>query len=185
MSKVEKNHLISINYTVKDKDNGEILDSSKEKPFKFLLGKNQVILGLENAVIGKTIGSSFKTEISPENAYGTKNPDFLQEVSKDQFSGIDLVKGMTLFGQNDEGQTVQVIVDEIGDNSVIIDYNHPLAGKTLLFDIEILSTKEPTEEEILELTKSSCACGHSESECCGGNGHGDHHSKDGCGCGQH
>lgn len=180
MSKIEKNHLVSINYVVTDKDSGEVLDSNndKEKPFVFLLGQNQVIIGLENALIGKQVGGNFKIEINPEDAYGIRNPDFLQEVSKDQFSGIELTKGMTLFGQSEDGQTVQVIVDEIGDDTVMIDYNHPLAGKTLLFDVEVLSSKEPTQEEILELT--SCGCGHSAGECCGGSNH--QNGKD-CGCG--
>ncbi|RAX54085.1 peptidylprolyl isomerase [Helicobacter sp. 16-1353] len=183
MSKIEKNHLVAINYTVTDKSSGEILDSNKdeEQPFTFLLGQNQVIIGLENALIGKAVGSNFKVEIKPEDAYGIKNPDFLQEVPKDQFSGIELVKGMTLFGQSEDGQTIQVIVDEIGEDSIMVDYNHPLAGKTLLFDVEVLSSKEPTQEEILELTSSSCGCGHSSGECCGGSHHKDGES---C-CGKH
>lgn len=189
MSKVENGHLISINYTVTDKENGEKLDSSdtQGQPLVFLLGQNQVISGLENALLGKNIGEIFKVEIAPEDAYGIRNPDFLQEVPKDQFQGIDLKKGMTLFGQSDDGQTVQVIVDEIGETSVMIDYNHPLSGKTLVFDVEILSSKEPTEDDLAKYSLScgsgSCCGGghHHENEggCCGGGGH--HHSG-GCGC---
>ncbi len=172
MNKVKPNHMVAMNYIVTDKENGEILDSNndKEKPFVFILGKNQIISGLENALINKQVGSKFKVEIEPQDAYGIKNPDFFQEVSKDQFSGIDLVKGMTLYGQSEDGQTIQVIVDEIGDEMVMIDYNHPLAGKTLLFEVEILSSKEPSDEEILELTHN-CGCGHSAGECCGGKGY--------------
>lgn len=182
MNKVENGHLISINYIVMDKANGEVLDSSdtQGQPLVFILGQNQVITGLENAIIGKEVGDKFKVEIKPEDAYGIRNPDFLQEVPKDQFQGIDLKKGMTLFGQSEDGQTVQVIVDEIGETSVIIDYNHPLSNKTLIFDVEILSSKEPSEDDIIKYS-SSCGCsGHNHSGnggCCGG-----HHDGGGCGC---
>lgn len=189
MSKVENGHLVSINYVVTDKVSGDVLDSSNNqgKPLIFLLGQNQVIIGLEKALIGKNIGEKFKVEISPEDAYGVRNPDFLQEVPKDQFQGIDLKKGMTLFGQGDNGETVQVVVDEIGETSVIIDYNHPLSSKTLVFDVEILSSKEPTEEELVSYippysSGSSGCCGgghhHDTGGCCGGG----HHHGGGCGC---
>lgn len=189
MSKVENGHLVSINYVVTDKVSGDVLDSSNSqgKPLVFLLGKNEVIVGLEKALIGKNIGEKFKVEIAPEDAYGVRNPDFLQEVPKDQFQGIDLKKGMTLFGQGDNGETVQVIVDEIGETSVIIDYNHPLSSKTLVFDVEILSSKEPTEEELVSYippysSGSSGCCGgghhHDTGGCCGGG----HHHGGGCGC---
>ncbi|RDU58380.1 peptidylprolyl isomerase [Helicobacter sp. MIT 99-5507] len=178
MSKVENGHLVSINYKVTNKENGEVLDSSdiENKPLTFLLGQNQIIPGLEKALIGKDIGNKFQVEIAPQDAYGIKNPDFLQEVPKEQFQGIDLKKGMTLFGQSDDGQSVQVIVDEIGETSVMIDYNHPLAGKTLIFDVEILSSNEPSEDEVIKYSHSCCGGGDS---CCGG----EHHQSNGkCGC---
>ncbi|RDU63174.1 peptidylprolyl isomerase [Helicobacter sp. MIT 14-3879] len=177
---VENNHLVSICYIVTNKDDGNILDKNdnKDKPFSFIMGKNQVISGLENALLGKKIGSNFKIEIHPKDAYGEKNKDFIQEVSKEQFSGIELVKGMTLYGQSEDGSTAQVIVEEIGENSVIIDYNHPLAGKVLIFEVEILASKFPTEEEILEFSHS-CGCSHnSHSGCCGGA----NHTNSSCGC---
>lgn len=173
MHYVENEHCVLLNYKVLDKDTGLVVDSNddKDNPFMFLLGKNQVITGLEKALIGKEVGSTFDVEISPEDGYGARDSQLLQEVSKDQFSGINLRKGMTLFGQNDHGQTVQVVVDEIGENSVIIDYNHPLAGKTLLFNVTILDSRHPTEDDILSLMPSSCGCsGHD-------------HGSGGCGCG--
>lgn len=178
MSKVENGHLVSIHYKVTNKENGEVLDSSdtQKEPLVCLLGQNQIIPGLENALIGKDVGSKFQVEVAPKDAYGIKDPDFLQEVPKEQFQGIDLKKGMTLFGQSDDGQSVQVIVDEIGETSVMIDYNHPLAGKTLIFDIEILSSNEPSEDEVIKYSSSCCGGGD---KCCGG----EHHQSNGeCGC---
>lgn len=179
--KVENNHLVSINYVVTDKDSDEVLDKN-EKPFSFIIGRNQVVVGLENALIDKKIGDKFKVEVAPKDAYGEKNSDFLQEVPKEQFSGIELVKGMTLYGQTEDGETAQVVVAEIGENSVIIDYNHPLAGKTLLFEVEVLDSKLPSDDEILALESHHDSahhhhCGGREG-CCGGA----HHTESGCGC---
>lgn len=171
MGTVGSDHLVFLNYIVTDECSGEILDSSNNEPFKFVLGQNQVIPGLEKAVYGKAIGSSFRVEIPFEDAYGDRDNSLIQEVSKDQFSGIELTKGMTLFGQSDDGQTVQVVVSEIGEDSVIIDYNHPLAGKNLIFDVSILDSRKATEEEILEVSSPK---NNSVSGCCGGSGS--------CGC---
>ena len=170
MGVVDNNHLVFLNYVVTDGCSGEILDSNKDKPFKFILGQNQIIPGLEKALYGKAVGSSFRVEIPSKDAYGERNNSLLQEVSKSQFSGIELTKGMTLFGQSDNGQTVQVVVSEIGEESVIIDYNHPLAGKNLIFDVDILDSREPTDDEILEVSNIS----NNSGGCCGGSG--------GCGC---
>lgn len=176
--KVENNHLVSINYVVTDKDSAELLDKN-DKPFSFVMGRNQVIIGLENALKGKKIGDKFKVEVAPKDAYGEKNNDFFQEVPKEQFSGIELVKGMTLYGQTEDGDTAQVVVTEIGENSVIIDYNHPLAGKTLLFEVEVLDSKIPSDDEILAISSQQAHhhCGGGEG-CCGGA----NHTESGCGC---
>ena len=168
MNNVQNNHLVKLNYSVRDKESGNLLDNNKDKPFTILIGGNQVISGLEEALIGKKVGSKFSVEIEPKDAYGYRNQSLLQEVPKEQFSGIDLNVGMTLFGQGNDGETIQVIVDDIGEDSVIIDYNHPLAGKTLLFDVDIISSREASEDEILKLSKNehnaangSCCCGSS------------------------
>ncbi|MGX2983734.1 FKBP-type peptidyl-prolyl cis-trans isomerase [Helicobacter sp. 23-1045] len=175
---IENNHLVTIKYEVSDKESAEVLDKSDD--FKFIIGQNQVICGLENALMDKKIGDKFKVEVAPKDAYGERNGDFLQEVPKEQFAGIELVQGMTLYGQSEDGEMAQVVVAEIGENSVIIDYNHPLAGKTLLFEVEILDSKVPNDDEILELHRNSAHhhCGGGEG-CCGG----EHHTESGCGCG--
>ncbi|MGX2972634.1 FKBP-type peptidyl-prolyl cis-trans isomerase [Helicobacter sp. T3_23-1059] len=166
MSQNTQNQVISILYEVKNAEDNQILDSNLEsKPLEFLLGAGQVISGLEKAVANAKKGDKLNLSIAPEDAYGIYQPDFLQEVPKEQFEGISLSKGMTLFGQAEDGQTVQVIVKDFNDSSVIVDYNHPLAGKTLLFDVEITDIREATPDEILQ--------GRVGGGCCGG----------GCGCG--
>lgn len=175
---MQNNHLVSINYAVTDKDSAELLDKN-DKPFSFIMGRNQVIVGLENALRDKKIGDRFQVEVAPKDAYGERNDDFLQEVPKEQFSGIELIKGMTLYGQSENGEVAQVVVSEIGEKSVIIDYNHPLAGKTLLFEVEVLDSKIPSDDEILALESHAHghSCGGGEG-CCGGA----NHTESGCGC---
>lgn len=174
-NKIENKHLVTIKYIVTDKDSGDELD--RNSSFNFIIGENQIISGLENALLGKKVDDKFVVEIAPKDAYGERNSDFLQEVPKEQFSGIELIKGMTLYGQTEDGESTQVIVEEIGQESVIIDYNHPLAGKTLLFEVEVLDSKIPSEYEILALHSANHHCGGG-SQCCGGA----NHTEAGCGC---
>ncbi|MGI0406778.1 FKBP-type peptidyl-prolyl cis-trans isomerase [Helicobacter himalayensis] len=180
---IEKNKVVSIEYEVIDTQSGDIIDSNKGgAPLEFLVGANQVIAGLENALLGKKTGEVIKTEIKPEYAYGVYQADLIQEVAREQFSGIDLKEGMTLFGQSDDGQTAQVIVKGFNDEVVIIDYNHPLAGKALSFEVKVLGVRDASELEILQGgVGGGCGCGseggHDHSGrggCCGSGG---------CGCG--
>lgn len=184
---IETNKVVAIEYEVMDFDTKEIVDSNiGGKPLEFLIGAGQVITGLEKAIIGAEVGKKLEIQIKPEEAYGIYQNDFLQEVPREQFEGIELEKGMTLFGQGENGQTVQVIVKDFSDKMVMIDYNHPLAGKTLLFNITVLDSREPTEQEIISGgVGGGCGCSgggkhdhdhrHSEGGCCGGGG-------GGCGC---
>ena len=181
MSEIKQNQVVSILYEVKDSDTKDYIDGNMEgKPLDFLVGAGQVIQGLEKAILKAQKGDKFNITIPPEDAYGIYDSNSLQEVSKDQFEGISLERGMTLFGQAQDGQMVQVVVKDFNDSNVIIDYNHPLAGKTLIFDIEIVDVRDASPEEILnKAAVSGCGCGgheHKEGECCGGGGN---HS---CGC---
>ncbi|HCZ19282.1 FKBP-type peptidyl-prolyl cis-trans isomerase [Wolinella succinogenes] len=169
------NHVVSIEYEVRENGSADIIDSNVGgKPLEFLLGAGQVIQGLENALLGAQVGEKKSVVVAPEEAYGVRYPDYVQEVPREQFEGIELVQGMTLFGQGEDGQTVQVIVQEFNDQVVIVDYNHPLAGKALQFEVTVLEAREATEKEILQ----GSACGNHEHdhECCGGSG------SHGCGC---
>lgn len=182
---IAHNKVVSIEYEVSDVASKEMIDSNKSgAPLEFLVGANQIISGLENALMGAKTGDKLSVEVKPEGAYGIYQPDLIQEVARDQFEGIELKAGMTLFGQSDDGQTAQVIVKDFNDQIVIIDYNHPLAGKTLNFNINILDVRDATEMEILQGgVGGGCGCGsggghhhHGGGGCCGGGG-------GGCGCG--
>ncbi|EEO26633.1 FKBP-type peptidyl-prolyl cis-trans isomerase [Helicobacter winghamensis] len=168
---IDKNQVVSIEYSVKEEGANDVLDSNiGGKPLEFIMGAGEIIKGLEEAVAEMKVGDKKEVIIAPINAYGEYQSDYVQEVPRDQFVGIDLQQGMTLFGQGENGETVQVIVKDFNDEMVIVDYNHPLAGKTLNFSVTILATREATEKEL------SCGLHYQEHNhgggCCGG----------GCGC---
>jgi len=170
---IEANQIVSIEYEVKDGDT--VVDSNVGgAPLVFMFGKGQIIPGLENGIVNMDIGEKADILVKPADAYGEYNADATQEVPADQFAGIDLEKGMTLYGQGEDGGTVQVIVKEIGEETVIIDFNHPLAGKDLMFSVTINNIREATPEEVM--TGVPAENKQEDDGCCGTGG------GSGCGC---
>lgn len=168
---ISNNRVVSIEYQVKENGTEDVLDSNiGGKPLEFIMGGGAVIKGLENAVAKMSVGDKQEIVIGPIDAYGEYISDYVQEVPREQFVGIDLQEGMTLFGQGDNGQTVQVIVKDFNDDIVIVDYNHPLAGKTLNFAVTLLATREATEKELSHGLHAHNGGGG----CCGGGGCGCH-----------
>lgn len=145
---IEANQIVSIEYEVKDGD--KVVDGNiGGDPLVFMFGKGQVIPGLENGIVNMAIGEKVDVLVKPADAYGEYNADAIQEVPADQFAGIDLALGMTLYGQGEDGGTVQVTVKEIGAETVIIDFNHPLAGKELMFSVAINDIRDASADEAL------------------------------------
>jgi FKBP-type peptidyl-prolyl cis-trans isomerase SlyD len=145
---IETNQIVSIEYEVRDGDT--VVDSNVgAAPLVFMFGKGQIIPGLENGIKDMAIGDKGDVLVAPADAYGEYNPEATQEVPKEQFAGIDLQEGMTLYGQGEDGSTVQVIVKEIKDSSVLIDFNHPLAGKSLMFTVTINNVRDASAEEAM------------------------------------
>ena len=139
MKKVETNSTVILNYTGKLED-GSVFDSSLvegREPLKATLGKNELITGFENGLVGMSIGEKKTVEIDPENAYGEILDHLIQEVDKTQMPG-DVEVGTALQAQTQMGP-VNFVVKEVKDDTVILDANHPLAGKKLIFDLEIVS----------------------------------------------
>lgn len=146
---IKNNQVVSIEYQVKENGTDNILDSNiGDKPLEFIMGAGEIIKGLEEAIAQMSVGDKKEVIVAPANAYGEYFSDYVQEVPRDQFVGIDLQQGMTLFGQGENGETAQVIVKDFNDEIVIIDYNHPLAGKELHFVVTILDSREATEKEL-------------------------------------
>ena len=145
---IEANQIVSIEYEVRDGDT--VVDSNiGGAPLVFMFGKGQIIPGLENGIVNMNVGEKADVLVQPNDGYGDLDESATQEVPKDQFSGIDLELGMTLYGQGEDGGTVQVTVKEIGEESIIIDFNHPLAGKALMFSVTVNNIREASAEEAM------------------------------------
>ena len=149
MTITNENCVVGIEYEVKEAGTTEVVDSNKGgEPLEFIIGKGQIIPGLEKALVGMAKDESGDIMVPAADAYGDINPEALQVLPKEQFEGVDLVEGMSLYGQGEDGQTVQVTVKAFDDKEVTIDFNHPLAGKDLMFSVVVLSAREATADEI-------------------------------------
>ena len=152
MNTVKDNHVVEIDYTLYD-ESGEIIDTSEGKePLGFIQGKNNIIPGLENEILGKSVGDKFKAVISPEDAYGPHHELMVHTVPLSDFgpNPEEMKVGDVFQVQNNTGQVMAVKVIEIDSdkNEITLDGNHPLAGKTLTFDVEIMNIRKATEEEL-------------------------------------
>lgn len=146
---IGKHSVVSIHYTLKN-DAGDIMDSSDGgEPLAYLHGENNLIPGLERELQGKATGARFSATIAPGDAYGEVNQDLIQTISKRMFQGVDDIEvGMTFVAQSEHGQRRQVRVVEVEGDDVTIDANHPMAGQTLHFDVEVVEVRPATQQEI-------------------------------------
>lgn len=145
MSKVKEGDTVKVHYTGKLTDDGTVFDSSRERePLEFTLGDGKLIPGFEKAVIGMEEGDSTTVELDSEDAYGERREDLELEVSKSDLpDNIDPQVGMQLqMQQQENGQAVPVQITAVEDDYVKLDANHPLAGKDLTFDIELIELKD-------------------------------------------
>lgn len=134
---VETGKVVAVHYTGKLSD-GEMFDTSEgREPLKFQVGSGQIIPGFEKAIMGKNIGEKVTVNIPADEAYGQIREDLIVSVPKTQMPG-EVQVGQPLQAQGDNGQTINVVVKEINEENVLIDGNHPLAGKELVFDIEVV-----------------------------------------------
>ena len=140
MSQVKKNDTVKVHYTGKLKS-GEVFDSSKERdPLEFKVGSGQLIPGFDQAVEGMEVNEKKTIDIPSEKAYGASNPDLVRNVSQDQLpEDIEPEVGQTLVASGPEGQETRLVVTEVHDEHIVVDANHPLAGKDLVFDLELVS----------------------------------------------
>jgi len=134
---IENGKVVSVHYVGKFTD-GEVFDSSEgREPLQFEVGSGQLIPGFESAIIGKVVGDKVTASITPEEGYGLVREDLIVSVPLDKMPG-DVEVGQALEAQGDNGQSAQVFVKEVNEDNVVIDGNHPLAGKDLVFEIEVI-----------------------------------------------
>lgn len=137
---ISNNQVVSMEYEVKVE--GNVVDSNvNQEPLEFTFGSGQIIPGLESRIADLNVGESASIIVPASEAYGEYNEEAMQKIPKEQFEGIELSIGLPLQGQGPDGNPVQVVVKDILDDEVLIDFNHPLAGKELNFNINILSVQ--------------------------------------------
>jgi len=140
-AQIKEGDLVTFEYTLTD-DKGAQLDSSKGKdPLTYQHGKGNIIPGLEKQLVGMKPGQRKTVRVTPNEAYGPVNPEAVQEVPKDKLPKQDLKVGDMFVAQDSKGQRIPVKVSQVNDKTVIVDFNHPLAGKILIFDIKIVGVK--------------------------------------------
>ena len=139
--------VVSFHYTLTD-DQGTVIDSSAgREPLTYLHGVGQIVPGLEKEMAGRAAGDQFKVDVAPEEGYGVRHAELEQQVPRDAFQGVDDIQpGMQFQGRGPQG-VINVTVTKVEDGVVHIDGNHPLAGQTLHFDVQVTEVREATDEE--------------------------------------
>lgn len=130
--------------------NGEEIDSADEaSPLEFIQGYHNIIPGLEEQLYGMKIGEQKQVMVAPEGGYGEVDPEALVEIPRSEFpKDIPLEVGIELDMRDEDGDVLTATIIEVSKNSVKLDFNHPLAGETLHFDIKIIGLRTPSEEEL-------------------------------------
>ncbi len=146
--KIEKDRVVQFHYSVAEAGK-DALESSKEagQPMAILFGRGQIIPGLEKAMDGHEAGDSFKAAVASVDAYGERRENLTQRVPKKHFGQQPLVPGAQVVLNTNFGQRA-VTITKVGMTVVDVDLNHPMAGKDLEFEIEIVDVREATEEEL-------------------------------------
>lgn len=139
MKSAQTGNTVKVHYTGK-LDDETVFDSSRQRdPLEFTLGKGELIRGFEDAVVGMTVGDAKTVTITSEDAYGDHRSELIITVDKDQFpENIDPIEGLQLHLKSPDGRLVNAIVTAVEEQTVTLDANHPLAGKDLVFEIELV-----------------------------------------------
>jgi len=141
MSTAKNGDNVSVHY-VGTLDDGTKFDSSRDRgePISFTVGAGQMISGFNDAVVDMNVGETKTITLAPDRAYGNLNQDAIQEFPKDQFpEAFEFISGGVVQGQYPDGTGFTATITEVKDDTAILDFNHPMAGKTLNFEIELVS----------------------------------------------
>ena len=146
---IQKGKVVSLVYVLKDEENEELDRSTVDSPFQYIHGMGQIVAGLESALEGKAVGFKDSINVSPSDGYGEVNDQLVINLDRDKFPpNVELQLGQALQLEVAPGQNQVFFISQIVDNTVTLDGNHPLAGKTLHFEVEVIDVREPTPEEL-------------------------------------
>jgi len=145
---IEKNRVVTLHYTLLDEQGNVVESSNGRAPLTYLHGKGNLIPGLERALAGKTAGDKLDVTVAPEQAYGPRDERLVQVVPRHRFgSGEGLAAGMQVRTNGPQGPRVVTVV-KVERDFVTVDGNHPLAGRTLRFSVEVEDVRKATHEEV-------------------------------------
>jgi len=148
--KVADDVVVTLEYLLTLDDGEEIDRSDEQEPLQFLQGHGQIVPGLERELYGMRIGDAKQVTVEPSDGYGELDPEDVDTVSREIFpEGLDLFVGQSLnLRDADSGKLMQASITEINEETVVLDFNHPLAGETLLFDVKVTDLRPATSEEL-------------------------------------
>jgi FKBP-type peptidyl-prolyl cis-trans isomerase SlyD len=146
--KVSKDSVVSLEYRLHLGD-GQVVDESEPgQPLAYMHGRGQIVPGLEGQLEGMAAGESKKVVVPPSQGYGEHDPRGLQEVPREMFPpNAQLQPGLTISAQTADGDVIPITIRELKGDKVVVDLNHPMAGKTLHFDITVREVRAATDEE--------------------------------------
>ncbi|MDR1200060.1 MAG: peptidylprolyl isomerase [Tannerellaceae bacterium] len=183
--RIATNKFVSVTYdlNVGEGEERELMErATAEAPLRFIFGTGTMLPAFEDALKGLEVGSTFDFTISPADGYGEYNEEHIMELPKSIFEidgkfDSDMIKeGNTVPMMDADGNRLNGSVEEIKEDVVVMNFNHPLAGETLHFTGEVIDVHDPTAEEIAAISSGGCNCGCGDDDCSSG----------GCnGCGHH
>ena len=146
---IAEHKVVTIHYKVVDCDSDEVIDSSENgEPMTYLHGARNIIPGLEQALEGKVVGDEFEVTVEPADAYGEHHADRVQQVPMAAFQGMEKVEpGMAVTAQTDQGP-INLVITDVSEDEVTVDANHPLAGRSLKFNVSVEDVRDASEEEV-------------------------------------
>lgn len=169
--KVQKDSVVTIDYIVTDEENRVLDTTNDQDSLQVLIGHGAIIEGLEEALIGHEAGDRVDVTVAPEKAYGIRDSALVQTVDKSMFGDMELHIGDSFLADTDAGQK-PIFIKSVSGDDVVVDGNHPLAGLTLQFHVDVIDVREATESEISH--------GHVHVD-----GHCEHDDHDHCCCHHH
>jgi FKBP-type peptidyl-prolyl cis-trans isomerase SlyD len=148
VERIEDGVVVSLAYTL-TVDGTVVETASADAPLEYLHGAENLVPGLERALTNKMIGDKFSITLQPEDAYGDYDEDDIETIDRNEFPDDETLEpGMVVVLEDEDGYEVEAIVSEVTSNAVVLDFNPPLAGKTVTYTVEVVELREADEEEL-------------------------------------
>lgn len=147
--KVAKDSVVSLEYRLHLGDGVVVDEGGPDEPLVYLHGYEEIPPGLEKALEGKSVGETLKVTVPPAEGYGEYDPEGVEEVPRDEFpADATIAEGEVLSAEDEDGEELPFVIKQVKGDKVVVDFNHPLAGKTLHFEVKVAAVRPATPEEL-------------------------------------